>query len=71
MCVNSNVICTSVLEKLEFEKGQTVEDALEGHFKGVLSGDLKKGLKTLGKTGLRVFEDVLMCVCAQCVMINY
>uniref|UniRef100_A0A673JY96 Annexin A2-like n=1 Tax=Sinocyclocheilus rhinocerous TaxID=307959 RepID=A0A673JY96_9TELE len=41
-----------VLEKLEFEKGQTVEDALEGHFKGVLSGDLKKGLKTLGKTCL-------------------
>uniref|UniRef100_A0A672S7U2 Annexin n=1 Tax=Sinocyclocheilus grahami TaxID=75366 RepID=A0A672S7U2_SINGR len=46
-----------VLEKLEFEKGQTVEDTLEGHFKGVLSGDLKKGLKTLGKTGLCVFED--------------
>uniref|UniRef100_A0A671MKR8 Annexin n=1 Tax=Sinocyclocheilus anshuiensis TaxID=1608454 RepID=A0A671MKR8_9TELE len=37
----------TVLEELEFEKGQTVEDALEGHFKGVLSGDLKKGLKTL------------------------
>ncbi len=54
MCVNSNVISTSVLEKLEFEKGQTMEDTLEGHFKGVLSGDLKKGLKTLGKTGLCV-----------------
>uniref|UniRef100_A0A8C1YJ25 Annexin n=1 Tax=Cyprinus carpio TaxID=7962 RepID=A0A8C1YJ25_CYPCA len=37
----------TVLEELEFEKGQTVEDALEGHFKGILSGDLKKGLKTL------------------------
>uniref|UniRef100_A0A672TA64 Zgc:101785 n=1 Tax=Sinocyclocheilus grahami TaxID=75366 RepID=A0A672TA64_SINGR len=37
----------TVLEELEFEKGQTVEDALEGHFKGVLSGDLKKALKTL------------------------
>ncbi|XP_043074266.1 annexin A2 [Puntigrus tetrazona] len=36
-----------VLERLEFEKGQTAEDALEGHFKGILSGDLKKGLKTL------------------------
>ncbi|ROL52958.1 Annexin A2 [Anabarilius grahami] len=38
-----------VLDELEFENGQTVEDALEGHFKGVLSGDLRKGLKTLGK----------------------
>ncbi|KAK9957078.1 hypothetical protein ABG768_011348 [Culter alburnus] len=36
-----------VLDELEFENGQTVEDALEGHFKGVLSGDLRKGLKTL------------------------
>ncbi|XP_067268303.1 annexin A2 [Chanodichthys erythropterus] len=36
-----------VLDELEFESGQTVEDALEGHFKGVLSGDLRKGLKTL------------------------
>ncbi|XP_073678544.1 annexin A2 isoform X1 [Garra rufa] len=40
-----------VLEQLEFEKGQSVEDTLEGHFKGILSGDLKKGLKTLGIGG--------------------
>ncbi|XP_059366235.1 annexin A2-like [Carassius carassius] len=37
----------TVLEELEFEIGQTVKDTLEGHFKGVLSGDFKKGLKTL------------------------
>ncbi|XP_051527684.1 annexin A2-like [Myxocyprinus asiaticus] len=37
----------TVLSKLEFEKGQTMDEALEGHFKGALSGDLKKGLKTL------------------------
>lgn len=55
-----------MLEELEFEKGQTVEDDLEGHFKGILSGDLKKGLKTLGKAGLCVFEDVLMCECSMC-----
>lgn len=56
MRVNRSVVCASVLDELEFENGQTVEDALEGHFKGVLSGDLRKGLKTLGKTALRVFE---------------
>ncbi|XP_077088709.1 annexin A2 [Siphateles boraxobius] len=36
-----------VLEELEFERGQTLEDAVDGHFKGLQSGDLRKGLKTL------------------------
>lgn len=37
----------TVLSKLELELEQTVDEALEGHFKGLLSGDLRKGLKTL------------------------
>ncbi|CAM4630339.1 unnamed protein product [Leuciscus chuanchicus] len=36
-----------VLEELELERGQTLEDALDGRFKGLQSGDLRKGLKTL------------------------
>nr|XP_055075808.1 annexin A2 [Misgurnus anguillicaudatus] len=37
----------NVLYKLELEIDQTVDKALEGHFKGFLSGDLKKGLQIL------------------------
>ncbi|KAG1935251.1 annexin A2 [Pimephales promelas] len=36
-----------VLEELELERGQTLEDTLDGRFKGLQSGDLRKGLKTL------------------------
>ncbi|XP_067281558.1 annexin A2 [Pseudorasbora parva] len=36
-----------VLDELELESGQAVEDALDGRFKGLQSGDLRKGLKTL------------------------
>ncbi|CAM4630348.1 unnamed protein product [Leuciscus chuanchicus] len=43
-----------VLEELELERGQTLEDALDGRFKGLQSGDLRKGLKTLGKATLCV-----------------
>lgn len=64
MRVKCSVVCASVLDELEFENGQTVEDALEGHFKGVLSGDLRKGLKTLGKLLYVCLKGVLMCVCS-------
>ncbi|XP_056596775.1 annexin A2 isoform X1 [Triplophysa dalaica] len=37
----------TVLSKLEIELEQTVDEALEGHFKGLLLGDLRKGLKSL------------------------
>ncbi|XP_056335934.1 annexin A2 isoform X1 [Danio aesculapii] len=37
----------AVLDELEVERGQTVEEALDGHFRGLMSADLRKGLKTL------------------------
>lgn len=54
-------LCFSVLSKLEIELEQTVDEALEGHFKGLLSGDLRKGLKSLGKTDLCVCPCIKIC----------
>ena len=47
--LNSDVNGTLVLTSLEGAIGQPVDEALEKRFGGLMSGDLKLGLTTLGE----------------------
>uniref|UniRef100_A0AAY4EQD3 Annexin n=1 Tax=Denticeps clupeoides TaxID=299321 RepID=A0AAY4EQD3_9TELE len=53
----------NVMDTLEAERDQRVDEALQKHFGGLLSGDLKLGLKTVCLPHAYMF--VCVCVCTQ------